>query len=109
MDGVGTKTADGVPAALFWYARNKLLFDLNLENVSNVRLCKYEDLVFDPNPTLINVYKYLDIDYPSDNVTSMVHSNSLRRNTDVPISLEIDNLCGDLLHDLDKTYNRHWA
>jgi len=96
-------------AALFWYSRNKLYFDLGLLQRDNVKLCKYEDLVTQPTNTMAKVYQYLQKDCPSEQVTKMVHANSVRKKTPVPVSPEIDKLCRDLHMELDRNYHRHWS
>jgi hypothetical protein len=91
-------------AALFWFARNRLFFELNLSIHSNVMMCKYEDLVENPRDIMKAIYRFVGIPYPSDRVFAHVHSNSKGRGKSVHISPSIDLLCKGLFEELNEIY-----
>jgi hypothetical protein len=51
-------------AALFWYARNQLFFDLELANHPAVMLCQYEYLTQHPAAFMRRIYDCVGIDSP---------------------------------------------
>ncbi|MFI6067176.1 hypothetical protein ACIA47_18240 [Micromonospora sp. NPDC051227] len=50
-------------AALFWYVRNSLFFQLGLDRRADVLLCRYESLVTDPAAQLRRLCAFLDFPY----------------------------------------------
>ncbi|MEU8257569.1 hypothetical protein AB0C06_25235 [Micromonospora inaquosa] len=50
-------------AALFWYVRNSLVFQLGLDQRSDVLLCRYDSLVADPAAQLRRLCAFLDFPY----------------------------------------------
>lgn len=91
-------------AALFWLARNRLFFELDLQRNPNITLCKYEDLILHPHTTMRKVYAFLGKNYPSDRIVSMVNANSLGSGKEVWLSPDVENLCSNMLDDLDRAY-----
>jgi hypothetical protein len=88
-------------AALFWFARNKLLFSQNLVDNSKVMLCRYEDLGAAPNIVMKAVYRFLQIPYPGDRITRSVHAKSVGKGVKIRLSEEIEERCAVLLEQLD--------
>ena len=88
-------------AALFWWARCRLYFDLNLAGDPRVLLCRYEDLATDPAATMRRVYGFLDRPYPGDHIVRDVHPQSVGKGRVSRLSPEVDALCADLLARLD--------
>ena len=88
-------------AALFWWARTSLYFDLGLEARPDVRLCSYERLVADPEPTMRSLYEFIGVAYPDRDLTSRVHGEAARRGQDIVLSPEVQRLCDELLTRLD--------
>jgi hypothetical protein len=92
-------------AALFWYARNSLFFDLNLENDSRVFMCRYEDLVHKPIETMKEIYAFTDSSYPEEEeITSNVKTSSVGKGKDVNLHHEIEALCNQMLKRLEEAY-----
>jgi hypothetical protein len=89
---------------LYWYTRNILFFELNLDKNPNVFLCKYEKLVTEPDQVMRQIYRFLDYSYPGDHVVRQIHQKSVNRGKHIQISQEIEALCDDLLHRLDNVY-----
>ncbi|HEY3550261.1 MAG TPA: sulfotransferase domain-containing protein [Gaiellaceae bacterium] len=88
-------------AALFWWARTSLFFDLRLDARPDVRLCSYERLVADPEPTMRSLYEFVGVAYPDRRITGRVHRESARRGEHVVLSPEVQQLCDELLERLD--------
>jgi hypothetical protein len=83
-------------AALFWWARTSLYFDLGLDERPEVRLCSYERLVADPEQTMRRLYDFIGVSYPDLEITQAVHRQSARRGADVTLSSEIRQICEEL-------------
>ena len=89
-------------AALFWFVRNNLFFELGLDENPDVMMCKYEDLVMNPLETVNKVYEFIGHNFPGQRIVSEVHPLSLGKGKTVELSPEIDLLCKELLEKLDK-------
>jgi hypothetical protein len=89
--------------ALFWFARNQLFYELQLDHNSRVLMCRYEDLVTQPNQVMRNIYQFVGVHYSNDNSWE-VHSNSVHKGHSIQLLPEIEKLCNDLLTKLDNTY-----
>jgi len=89
-------------AALFWWARCRLYFDLGLENDPRVLLCRYEDLATDPAATMRRVYAFLGRPFPGDQIVRDVHPQSVGKGRVSKLSPEVDALCAGLLTRLDR-------
>jgi hypothetical protein len=88
-------------AALFWWARTSLFFDLELDTRADVRLCSYERLVANPEPTMRSLYEFVDVAYPDSPITDRVHGGAARRGERVVLSPEVQHLCDELHERLD--------
>jgi hypothetical protein len=88
-------------AALFWWARNSLFFDLRLDERHDVRLCSYEQLVEDPEPSMRSLYEFVGVSYPDREITSGVHRRAAGRGDGVGLSPEVRRLCGELWERLE--------
>lgn len=93
-------------AALFWYARNSLYFDLNLRDRAKsgrVMLLRYEQLTDDALTTMQAVYAFAGRPFPGARIVAEVDAGSVgkgkKRITD--ISAEIRDICDLLLNRLD--------
>jgi hypothetical protein len=88
-------------AALFWWARTSLYFDLGLDGRADVRLCSYERLVADPEATMRSLYDFVGVPYPDEPITDRIHGEAARRGENVVVSPEVKALCDELLERLD--------
>jgi len=88
-------------AVLMWYVRNVIFFELNLQNISSIRLCKYEELVSQPQKTIKRVYAWVNQKYPGSKIHEEIHSNSIKKGINIEISKEISELAKGLLKKLD--------
>ncbi len=75
-------------AALFWWARTSLFFDLRLNERSDVRLCSYERLVNDPEQSMRSLYEFVSVAYPERDITRGVHRESAGRKSEFQLSPE---------------------
>ena len=91
-------------AVLFWYARNRLFFDLGLDKMPAVLMCKYEDLVSSPIKVFCNIYSNLGQNFPGEKILQEVFSDSLRKGREIEISPAIEELANELLDQLDEVY-----
>jgi hypothetical protein len=82
-------------AALFWYARNSLLFDRGLADDPRVRVCRYEDLLVDPAGTMRAAYDFLEQPWPGDRLVRDVEP----ARPSAPLSLDaaVTEACDGLL------------
>jgi hypothetical protein len=88
-------------AALFWYARNRFFFDLELDRHPAVKLCSYEHLVGDPPGMIGRMYRLLDMEPPPAG-GALVRSESSGRRKDIRLSPDVERLCRGLLERLDR-------
>lgn len=91
-------------AVLFWYARNSIYFELNLDQNKDVILCKYEDLVVFPEKVIKSIYKNLNQAIPDPEIYQDVDSASLKKGKNIELTPEIEKLANELLNKLDKVY-----
>jgi len=91
-------------AALFWYARNNIYFDQKLFDSPDIMMCRYEDLVSDPDRILRRIYQFIDRPYPGSAIVSDVFSSSVGKGSGIELSLEIEQICSELLKKLDESY-----
>jgi len=92
--------SSGEGAALLWYLRNSIYFDLDLQTNSRVLLCKYEDLVREPDKQFVALFKFIGAGY-SPEYTTDVHASSVKKESAVTFGSEIERLCEDMMTRLD--------
>lgn len=90
-------------AALFWWARTSLFFDLRLDERADVHLCSYEQLVAEPEQTMRSLYDFVGVEYPARDITAGVHRRSVGRRDDSTLSPEVRQLCDELWERLETT------
>ncbi len=88
-------------AALFWFVRNSLFFELQLDTNPNVKICRYKDLVTNPTTIMEEIYKFLEQDFPGNKIVKSVHHSSIGKGKNVTLSTEIDHLCQELWNKLN--------
>jgi hypothetical protein len=91
-------------AVLFWWARNSIFFDLELEDHPRVMMCSYEDFVLDPENFVRRVYQRLGQPYPATSITAEVHSKSRKKGKDIELSPEIEDLAVEMQNRLNIVY-----
>jgi hypothetical protein len=81
--------------ALFWYFRNILFFEQNLDRDPRVRLVRYEHLVTNPHETFGSLFSFLGLRY-TQRVSRRVFASSVRKANPPAIDPAIRLLCEDL-------------
>ncbi|HUF10299.1 MAG TPA: sulfotransferase [Rhodothermales bacterium] len=80
-------------AAVFWLVRNALFFEQGLDSNPRVQLCRYDDLVSEPDRALRGIYAFLDLPYPGSHIVDGVHENSRGLGRSLTLDPEIESLC----------------
>lgn len=93
-------------SVLFWYARNALYFDLHLNEMDNVLICKYEDLVTNPETVCRQIYRELGRPF-NRRIVANIHATSVSRGQCIPLSDNIEILAKSLIKRLDLAYSVH--
>jgi hypothetical protein len=93
-------------AALFWWARTSLFFELRLDERPDVRLCSYEGLVAHPERSMRSLYDLIGVTYPERDITRGVHRRSADRRDDFSLSPEVRRLCDELWERLEGAGSR---
>jgi len=88
-------------AALFWYARNSLLFERGLDGDPRVRACRYEDLLRDPAGVMRSVYGFIERPWPGERIVSDVEPASARAAASPALDPAIAGACAGLLARLE--------
>lgn len=83
-------------AALFWWARNQLFFDLGLDERPDVLLCEYEALVAAPRRVMSSIYDFCEVPQPARDTTRRIHSDARDRGASSGISPEVKTVCEEL-------------
>jgi hypothetical protein len=83
-------------AALFWWARNRLFFDLGLNEHPDVFLCEYEALVAAPRPVFRSIYEFCGVRPPTRDTTKRIHSKARDRSAPSAIGSDVKALCQEL-------------
>lgn len=91
-------------AALFWYARNQLYFDLGLDHDPRVMIIKYEELVHNPHDKIQQIYTFMAQPFPGPHIVSNVHVGSVGKGCKIQLTDEIDSRCDALLNKLNNLY-----
>lgn len=80
-------------AALFWYARNRLLFDLELVSEPWLMLLRYEQFVAEPTKSLRRIYEFSELEFPGAGMARGIHKRAVGRGRDVQLSDEVEACC----------------
>ncbi len=92
-------------AALLWYLRNQMYFQLHLDRDERVMLVKHDDLVADPERCVKGIFDFIQIKYARRYVR-----NIRRSSPDLDplpgLNPEIEALCEDMLDCMNSAYSR---
>jgi hypothetical protein len=91
-------------AALFWFVRNSLFFELNYVDNPNVIMCRYDDLIRNPFRIMKRIYEFIGCDFPGEKIITQVYSSSVGKGKCITLSSKVDLLCMNLLKKLDGVY-----
>jgi hypothetical protein len=98
FDFAALRVQDG--AALMWWLRNSLFFSLGLEADDRVRPWSYDHFIREPRREFRSLLEFLDVS-PDDSMLAQVHSRSLRKEAEPPLTVDVRALCEDLQQRLD--------
>jgi len=102
----GLSSEDG--AALLWYVRNNIYFDLGLQHEAKVLLCKYEDLVTENTDSFQRVFQFVGAEFSPGHVAN-VHNRSVGKTDPPVIDPEVRELCEQMMGSLNQVYDRQLA
>ena len=93
-------------AALFWFVRNSLYFDLGLDGRDDVALASYEETIRDPEGAMRAICSFLDLPYRPQLIAHVDARTSGQRR---PLELDprIRERCVALEHRLAEAYRSH--
>ncbi|RJG49456.1 sulfotransferase family protein [Motilimonas pumila] len=91
--------SDTDAAALQWYVRNSLLFELNLANQTDVLVVNYEQLVTQPQSVLAKVFAFCNLSY-DQKFGSNIFANSIGKQGVPAFSPDIADLNNSLFEQL---------
>jgi hypothetical protein len=83
-------------AALFWWVRNALFFDLALDSHPRVATCRYEELVADPGQVLSGIYDTMGRAVPALEGGIEVSTASVGRGDPESVSPAVARLCNSM-------------
>lgn len=87
-------------AALLWYLRNRLFFELGLDRDQRVLLIRYEDLVTEPPRVLREVAAFAGIPY-STRLGRGIHPRSIGRRPEPAMDPQVRAACEGLMADFE--------
>jgi hypothetical protein len=85
---------------LYWWVRNRLFFELRLDQDARVRPVRYEPLVQDPRSSFREVFDFLGLAF-EDRFVEDVHAKSVKTDSEHDVDPSIASLAKDLLMELD--------
>lgn len=91
-------------AALFWFARNRLYYDLDLGARTDVLLCRYEHLATHPVAVMRRIYAFVGLQCLDLSHTAQVPAAPVSKGRDLQLSAQVRSLCEQLQARLDAQY-----
>lgn len=91
-------------AALFWYVRNSLYFDLELERRPDVALSSYDALVADPVPAMTSLCHHLGLPFERA-LIAHISPRPAQQRPPLPLDPEIRRRCDELQARLDAAHH----
>ncbi|MGW3890245.1 hypothetical protein ACWD69_16270 [Micromonospora chokoriensis] len=92
-------------AALFWYVRNSLVFQLGLDQRADVLLCRYDTVVAEPAAQLRRLCAFLDFPYRAGlhaHIAPRQFHDAGAGHQPLPIDRRVRALCDELTDRLDR-------
>lgn len=80
-------------AALFWYARNSLLFTTGMHEDPHLAVCRYEDLVRVPAEVLRAIYQFLGRPFPGSGILKDIRGNYIGRGESLEFTPAVEVIC----------------
>lgn len=88
-------------ACLVWWARNRLILELELMSLPSLLIVRYEDLIRKPREAFEEVFEFIGMSYYEAAVSGVVRNNNGSRKRE-GLSPSVERLCDDLLSRLDE-------
>lgn len=95
-------------AALFWYLRNTLFFDLELDQRPDVALISYDQFVLDPSRFMTQLCNFAELPFRKAMVQDVARRGS-PSSVELDIDPQIASVCADLQHRLNDEFERRVA
>lgn len=86
---------------LVWWARNRLVLELELMSLPSLLIVRYEDLILKPREAFEEVFDFVGMPYDKAAVDGVVRNNNGNRKRE-GLSPHVERLCDDLLSSLDE-------
>jgi len=102
---VGEDLSKEAAACLYWYMRNQVFFDLNLDTDPRVLIVQYEDTVQNPERAFRRVFQFLGLPFDMS-VVDGVFASSVGKHRWLGIDSPIQEVCDALKARLDAEYAR---
>jgi len=96
-------------AALFWWVRNTHFFELGLADRRDLRTCRYEELVAEPERILRGVYRLMGRPFPGAHAVRGVSTASVGLGSGVAFSPGIAARCDEMLDRLSTAHEKAGA
>jgi hypothetical protein len=94
-------------AAIFWFVRNSLYFDLGLDAREDVTLACYDEFTTRPEPAMRALTTFLGMDFDPELVAHVrAQPNRPARTADPEIDPAVTEVCGDLFDRLEAARTR---
>jgi hypothetical protein len=87
--------------AIGWLVRNSLYFQQGLQTRDRVTICRYEDVVADPQAEMRRLYEFVGAPFPGPQICRGMHADSVRKGHELEIAPEIRALCDEMLERLN--------
>ena len=92
-------------AALFWYSRNILFFEQELDKDPRVMLGTYNDIGSSPKQTIEVLYHFCQQPFPGKKILKEVHGASIGKGSRINLSTDVEKICQNLMDRLMVHYN----
>lgn len=92
-------------AAIFWYVRNKLFFELGLHRREDIMLLSYDLLTSRPSQVMKAICSFISLEYRTESATGIEHRRSSQTPLDLPRTLR--DRCDHLRRELDVLAESH--
>ncbi len=89
-------------AALFWYSRNMLFFDQDLQSDRRILLCSYDSFVSSTASATKDIYNFLGLDFSTNILDQRVNAASVKKGNHLELNSRIDSLCQELYKQLEE-------
>lgn len=93
-------------AALFWYVRCSLFYQLELEKLPRFHMVRYNDLVTNQREQIERIYSFIGMRAPLSRSHRHVHTRSIGRGAHIALSSEVSTLCEELHRRLEASFAR---